>query len=104
MSLRVRRTLGQMLDQGHTAMAECATCRGHHDIDLAQLIAKVGRDYSLWNRRSALPADRGLHRLDGIPMWAGVATPDGRRGDRMAVVSQFLDASALSTLAAKACT
>jgi hypothetical protein len=63
MSLRVRRTLGQMLDQGHTAMAECATCRGHHDIDLAQLIEKVGRDYSLWNRRSR------CRLTEGCPGW-----------------------------------
>ena len=52
MSLSVRRTLGKMIDGGHTAMAECSSCRGHRDIDLVALAAKVGRDYSLWNRRS----------------------------------------------------
>jgi len=52
MSIRTRRTLGQMIDHGHTAYAWCSTCRTYRDINLAALIAKVGRDYSLWNRRS----------------------------------------------------
>ena len=51
MSLRVRRTLGQMIDGGFEAYAECHTCHGHQVIDLEALAAKVGRDYSLWNRR-----------------------------------------------------
>jgi hypothetical protein len=51
MSLRVPRTLGKMIDQGHTAFAECRTCHKQQEIDIAALIAKVGRDYSLWNRR-----------------------------------------------------
>lgn len=52
MSIRMRRTLGQMIDQGHTAQAFCRKCHSYRDIDIAALIAKVGRDYSLWNRRS----------------------------------------------------
>jgi hypothetical protein len=52
MSLRTRRTLGEMVDHGHTAYAYCSTCNTYRDIDLPALIEKVGREYSLWNRRS----------------------------------------------------
>lgn len=51
MSARVRRTLGNMLEHGHTAWGECRTCGAHRPIDFVRLIAKVGPDYSLWNRR-----------------------------------------------------
>jgi hypothetical protein len=79
MSLRVRRTLGQMVDGGHTAMAECATCRGHQDIDLAKLIAKVGREYSLWNRRSPCrltPGCTGFMVYRAGPGWPHLMADD----------------------------
>ncbi|NIJ07260.1 hypothetical protein FHS31_000856 [Sphingomonas vulcanisoli] len=47
----MRRTLGQMVDNGFTAFARCRGCGKVKQIDLDALIAKVGRDYSLWNRR-----------------------------------------------------
>ena len=52
MSLRTRRTLGQMIEQGHEAYAWCGTCDQRWEIDLPKLVEKVGPEYSLWNRRS----------------------------------------------------
>jgi hypothetical protein len=40
-----------MIDGGFPAWAECHTCHSQQKIDLEALAAKVGRDYSLWNRR-----------------------------------------------------
>lgn len=45
-------TLGAMIDGGCKVRVICTKCRGHRDVDLGALAEKVGRDYSLINRRS----------------------------------------------------
>lgn len=59
-------TLGAMLDQGEGRVlvrASCTYCKGSRDIDIAALAAKVGRDYSLVNRRCR------CRILPGCPGW-----------------------------------
>jgi hypothetical protein len=51
-------TLGAMSDEGAEVYASCSgACRGHVEIDPAALIDKVGRSYSLVNRRSRCKAE-----------------------------------------------
>ncbi len=54
-------TIGRMLDSGGLAVfASCfGGCWAHDRIDLAALIARVGRDYSLVNRRCRCRCGRG---------------------------------------------
>jgi hypothetical protein len=40
-----------MIEQGFESYARCTTCGGDKTVDLPALMAKVGPDYSLWNRR-----------------------------------------------------
>jgi hypothetical protein len=62
-------TLGAMLDQGEGRVivrVTCAQCRGSRDIDITALAARVGRDYSLINRRCRcrlLPGCIGWNRF-----------------------------------------
>jgi hypothetical protein len=51
MPARTRRTLAEMVESGFESFARCPTCGFHKEIDLPALLAKVGPDYSLWNRR-----------------------------------------------------
>jgi hypothetical protein len=47
-------TLGSMIDDYDTVQVWCEHCRRHRKLtreDLVALAEKVGRDYSLWNRR-----------------------------------------------------
>ena len=47
-------TLGNMIDDYSTVSVHCTHCRRHRVLSRDALIAlaeKVGRDYSLWNRR-----------------------------------------------------
>jgi len=70
-----------MIDHGHTAMAECETCRGHQDIDLPALAERVGRDYSLWNRRSPCrltPGCKGWMVYRCGPGWPHLMADDDR--------------------------
>jgi hypothetical protein len=44
-------TLGALHDEGGlTIRARCRRCEVIQEVDLTALIAKVGRDYSLWDR------------------------------------------------------
>lgn len=46
-------TLGAGLDQRNVEFrARCRGCKGYRSINLTALIRTVGRDYSLWHRRS----------------------------------------------------
>lgn len=69
---RVRRTIGQMAELGFTAHVSCAKCREYRQIDLSALVAKVGPDYSLWNRRCRCrmtPGCDGWNRFFVGPGW-----------------------------------
>jgi hypothetical protein len=56
-------TIGRMHDEGWSARTWCTLhCSREIDIDLAALIEKVGRDYSLINRRCRC-------RTPGCPGW-----------------------------------
>jgi hypothetical protein len=47
------RTLGAILDDGTIEIkARCRTCQRSRAIDIAALAARLGRDYSLCNRRT----------------------------------------------------
>jgi len=44
-------TLGGMIDAGQLVKAHCNRCGKWREIDLVELAARVGRDYSLIDRR-----------------------------------------------------
>lgn len=66
-------TLGDMLRNGVRAKVECNRCQCERHINLEMLIAKVGPDYSLYNRRcrckmmpNCLGHNYFLHNRSGV--------------------------------------
>lgn len=66
-----------MLDHGTQIRVGCTKCDKVHDLDIAALAEKVGRDYSLINRRCRCritPGCRGWNRFHYFylvyrPLW-----------------------------------
>jgi hypothetical protein len=77
-------TIGKMLDNRIAARVCCDRCDAWQDVDLAALAARVGRDYSLVDRRcrcKLTPGCRGwnrfLHDLHGgmfSRLWTNAAS------------------------------
>jgi hypothetical protein len=47
------RTVGAMIDHGAEIRVLCTGCKAWRDVDLVALVERVGRSYSLVNRRCA---------------------------------------------------
>lgn len=76
MPARVRRTLATMIEHGFTSHARCPTCEQTQDVDLLALMAKMGPDYSLWNRRSRCRFTPGCAGWISFKVGPGWRTPD----------------------------
>lgn len=76
MPARGRRTLAEMIDHGFESYARCTTCGVSRRIDLHALMAKVGPDYSLWNRRCRCKLTDACHGWVSFKVGPGWHTPD----------------------------
>jgi hypothetical protein len=76
MPARVRRTLAQMIAGGFQSFARCSLCKAHRQIDLDALMAKVGPDYSLWNRRCRCKLTKGCRGWNKFAVGPGWHTKD----------------------------
>jgi hypothetical protein len=62
--------LARLIKLGAVVRVFCSRCRANRDIDLEALAAKVGSDYSLWNRRCRCRMMRhckGWNRFRSMP-------------------------------------
>lgn len=70
--------IGKMLDNGVRVYAACSRCKCQKAVNLANLIAIKGRDYSLFNRRvkrcKMLPGCEGYNYFC-TDRWGGIITP-----------------------------
>jgi hypothetical protein len=76
MPARARRTLAEMIQGGFQSFVRCSLCKGHRQIDLHALLAKVGPDYSLWNRRSRCKLTKGCKGWNKFAVGPGYPAKD----------------------------
>ncbi len=87
---RVSRTLAELIRNKMPAFVGCEKCRRYKQIDLEALMAKVGPDYSLWNRRCKCRLKAGCDGWNKFWIGPGWHTPnwDDRTEERWVRVAQ----------------
>lgn len=86
-------TLGDMIDDYHGVQVTCDRCRYSRKLkvdDIAALAEKVGRDYSLWNRRCKCRLTPGCQGWNSFHYMHGVYR---RMRDGMRIYAELFDGS-----------
>ncbi len=65
-----------MIQCGFKSFARCTGCSAYREIDLPALMAKVGPDYSLWNRRCRCRMTKGCKGWNRFAVGPGWHTKD----------------------------
>lgn len=68
-------TVGAMVESGCVVQVWCDRCRVHQRVDLVALLAKVGPDYSLCNRRCRCRLTEGCTGWNSFSYLHGVMRP-----------------------------